>query len=297
MSHRRRQGGAIHAALAELGRGPRKRLGQHFLANPETARRIVALAALRGGEPVVEIGPGLGALTEHLLPLAGELWLVELDRDLAARLQTQHAQRANVHVAHADMLSVDVDELLGTAPPAVVVANLPYNVATPILARLLGRAERFARIVVMVQREVAERLRAGPGTKAYSALSVLTQVVARVERGLRLSPGSFVPPPKVDSEVVVITPHAVPLVLPSDSEWFVQVVRAVFSQRRKQLINSLRSVTRDPVAALSRAGIDPRRRPETLSIDEMIRLSAETRSAPAPRPTSSDDQGEEERSY
>lgn len=271
--------GTIRSALAELGRGPRKRLGQHFLSNPDTARRIVTLAGLRGGEPVVEIGPGLGALTEHLLPLAGELWLVELDADLAARLRGQHAERAKVHVVHADMLNVDVDELLGPAAPAVVVANLPYNVATPILAHLLARAERFARIVVMVQREVAERLRAVPGTKAYSALSVLTQVVAHVERGLRLGPGSFVPPPKVDSEVVVLTPHVLPLLPPDELEWFAHVVRTVFSQRRKQLVNSLRGVTDEAVAALAVAGIDPRRRPETLNIEELHRLSVAARAS------------------
>lgn len=267
-------GQPIRTALAELGRGPRKRFGQHFLANPETARRIVGLAGLRGGERVIEIGPGLGALTEHLVPLAGRLWLIELDADFAARMREKYADQPQVCVVEADMLKVDVGELLGPGEPAIVVANLPYNVGTAILARLLEHPQRFARIVVMVQREVAERLRAEPGSKTYAALSILTQAVARVERGLRLPPGAFVPPPKVDSDVVIITPHTKPPVPIADFAWFAHVVRTVFSQRRKQLLNSLRGLCPEPRAALEAVAIDPQRRPETLSLAEFARLAA-----------------------
>lgn len=281
---REQPAGGVRRELAELGRGARKRLGQHFLARQETARRIVDLARLNGTQRVVEIGPGLGALTGILVAAARELWLIELDADLAARLRAQYAGHANIHIVEADVLQVDFAELLGPGEPAVVVANLPYNIATAILARLLEQRQCFSRFVVMMQREVAERLRAVPGTKAYSALSVLTQLAARVERGLRLGPGAFVPPPKVESEVVVVTPYAQSPVPIDDVDSFTRLVRTVFTQRRKQLINSLRPLSSDPSAVLRAAAIDPARRPETLSLAEFAALSAALRAETAPAP-------------
>ena len=234
--------------------------------------RIVDLAQLRGTERVVEIGPGLGALTELLAQRAGELWLIEVDHDFAARLHAQYADRPQVHVVEQDVLTVDFAALLGPGEPALVVANLPYNIATAILTALL-EARCFARLVLMLQREVVDRLRAAPGTKDYGALSVYTQLAARLRPGLRVGPEAFVPRPKVESEVVVVEPYAQSPVQVADPLLLNRVVRAAFNQRRKQLANSLRVVCDDSVAALQAAHIDPTRRPETLSLAEFAALS------------------------
>jgi 16S rRNA (adenine1518-N6/adenine1519-N6)-dimethyltransferase len=264
--------GVVRRQLASMGRHPRKRLGQHFLADKGVAQRIVDLAEVRGTERVVEIGPGLGALTDALVRRARELWLIEVDVDLAARLRAQYADRRDVHVVQADALKVDFLALLGVGEPAVVVANLPYNIATAILTRLL-EVGCFARLVLMLQREVVERLRAQPGSKAYGALSVYTQFAARVRSGLRVGPEAFVPRPKVESEVVVVEPYAQAPVAVEDPVLMNRVVRTVFNHRRKQLANSLRALCNDPAAALHAAQIDPTRRPETLSLAEFAALS------------------------
>ncbi len=264
--------------LATLGRRARKRLGQHFLADTGVARRIVDLAQLTGTERVIEIGPGLGALSALLAERARELWLIEVDGDFAARLRTQYAHTPQVHVVEADALRIDFGAMLGArkptlGEPAVVVANLPYNVATAILATLVDRPEYFSRLVLMLQREVVERLRAAPGSKDYSALSVYTQFAARLRPGLRVGPAAFVPRPKVESEVIVIEPYVTPPVAVADVALFKRVVRTAFNQRRKQLQNSLRPVCKDSAALLRSVNIDPSRRPETLTLAEFAGLS------------------------
>lgn len=264
--------GAVRRELASMGRHPRKRLGQHFLADKGVAQRIVDLAQLHGTERVVEIGPGLGALTDVLVTRAAELWLIEIDADLAGRLRTQYADRPQVHIVQQDVLKVDFAAVLGAGAPAVVVANLPYNIATAILTALL-EARCFARLVLMLQREVVDRLRAQPGTKDYGALSVYTQLAARLRPGLRVGPEAFVPRPKVESEVIVVEPYAQPPVDVDDPALLNRVVRAAFNQRRKQLANSLRAICNDPAAALRTAHIDPTRRPETLTLTEFAALS------------------------
>jgi 16S rRNA (adenine1518-N6/adenine1519-N6)-dimethyltransferase len=265
--------GAIRQELASLGRRPRKRLGQHFLADTGVARRIVDLAALAGTERVVEIGPGLGALSELLVSRARELWLIEVDADLAERLRAAYAAQPHVHVIRADVLGVDFAALLGAGEPAVVVANLPYNIATAVLAALLAQHRCFTRMVLMLQREVVERLRAQPGSKTYGALSVFTQFAARVRPGMRVSPEAFVPRPKVESEVIIVEPYEQSPVVVADPKVFTHVVRTAFNQRRKQLLNSLRPLCHDPTAVLRVAHIDPTRRPETLSLAEFAALS------------------------
>ena len=268
----RRPAGAVRRELATMGRYPRKRLGQHFLTDKSVAQRIVDLAQLRGTERVVEIGPGLGALTDVLVEYSRELWLIEVDADFTTRLRAQYADRPEVHVVHANVLKVDWGALLGPGEPAVVVANLPYNIATAILTALLD-AHCFARLVLMLQREVVARLRAEPGTKDYGALSVYTQFAARLRPGLRVGPEAFVPRPKVESEIVVVEPYTQPPVAVSDPQLMNRVVRAAFNQRRKQLGNSLRALGDDPLAALHAAHIDPMRRPETLTLAEFAILS------------------------
>jgi 16S rRNA (adenine1518-N6/adenine1519-N6)-dimethyltransferase len=252
---------------------PRKRFGQHFLIQPQIAQRIVALAELSGQEAVLEIGPGRGALTDRLAAAARELWLIEIDRDLHAALSQRFAASPHVHVIEADALRVDYAALLGAAAPVVVVANLPYNIATPLLMRLLENPELFCRLVVMVQREIADRLAAAPGGKSYGALSVMFQLVATLRTAVVIGHGSFHPRPKVDSAVVVIQPRSTPGVELTQLPAVRRVVRAAFAQRRKQLGNALSSISSNAHAALDAIGIDPKRRAETLSIEDFVALS------------------------
>ncbi len=268
-----RRPGKVRGELRALGQRPRKRFGQHFLADPGIAARIVALAQLTGNEAVVEVGPGLGALTDALVQSSRQIWLIEIDTGLAANLRQRYAAAGHVHVIEADVLDLDFAEVLPPGEVATVVANLPYNIATPLIAELVQQGQRFRRLVLMVQREVAQRLRAKPGSKDYSALSVCVQFAAAVQRGFVVGPGAFVPRPKVDSEVIVLEPHAEPPVAVTSNAAFRHLVRTVFHQRRKQLINSLKLVSEEPQELLQRAGIDPKRRPETLSLQEFATLS------------------------
>lgn len=264
--------GGVRTALAEIGRGPRKSLGQHFLAQPAIAERMARLAAPEG-KHVVEIGPGLGVLTQFLLD-ARHLWIVEVDPALAGRLQNLLRTRGNVTVWVADALAVDWPNVLTGAAPVCVLGNLPYNIATPLIETWLAVPEMVERIVVMVQHEVAQRLRAQPGTPAYGALSVLTQAVARVRKGFMVAPGAFVPRPKVRSQVVVLEPDPSLAARVQNWPWFQRVVRSLFAQRRKQIHNSLLQLTADPETVLNTLDIAPTIRPENLSVDDFLRLSA-----------------------
>ncbi|MCS7052053.1 MAG: 16S rRNA (adenine(1518)-N(6)/adenine(1519)-N(6))-dimethyltransferase RsmA, partial [Thermomicrobium sp.] len=244
---------------------PRKALGQHFLHDPAIVRRIVETAQVPKDALVVEIGPGLGILTEELAQRAATVIAVELDDRLVDWLAERFRDR-NVRLVHADALEVDFAELTGRRP-YLVVANLPYNVATPILERLLSNAHPPQRLVVMVQREVAERMVASPPHMSF--LSVLIQFFARPRIAFRVGPGAFRPPPKVESAVVVLEPRNPPL--PRD-EWeaFFATVRAGFAQRRKQLLNALSTGLRIDKSRLrqllERAAIAPDRRAETLTL-------------------------------
>jgi 16S rRNA (adenine1518-N6/adenine1519-N6)-dimethyltransferase len=257
----------VNAAVA------RKRFGQHFLVQPNIAERIVALAALRGDETVLEIGPGRGALTRLLAARCRRLVLVEVDRDLAASLRETFATAPAVEVHAADVLRQDLAALLGTAAPAVVVANLPYNISTPALFHLLDQPALFSRLVLMLQREVADRLCATAGGKTYGALSVVVQVVATTRIALRVPPTAFAPRPSVESAVVVIEPLRPPPLSTAARRAVRQVVREAFSHRRKQLINALAPLTDRPSAVLEHLGIDPRRRAETLTPQDFVRLA------------------------
>jgi len=263
----------IRRELAAIGRRPRKRLGQHFLGDMQIARQIVDLAALSTTDRAIEIGPGLGALSDVLVQRVRDLWLVEIDPELVQHLRAKYGTLPHVRVVQADALRVDFAAMLGPGSPAVVVANLPYNVATPVLAALLTQANSFARMVLMLQREVVQRLVAQPGSKAYAALSVLTQYAARVRPALRVGPQAFVPRPKVESEVVIVEPYRQPPVAVADAQLFRRLIKTVFSQRRKQLSNSVRALGVDAAAALLQAGIQAARRPETLSLAEFAALA------------------------
>jgi 16S rRNA (adenine1518-N6/adenine1519-N6)-dimethyltransferase len=251
----------------------RKRFGQHFLVQPAIAERIVDLARLRGDETVLEIGPGRGALTAHLATRCARLVLVEVDRDLAAALRARFAATPSVALIQGDVLRVDLAAALGAGAPATVIANLPYNISTPVLMRLLGAPELFDRLILMLQREVAERLCAAPGSKTYGALSVVVQAIAEPRIALRVPPSAFAPVPKVESAVVVLTPRR-PVPLDATRRRALRhVVRTAFARRRKQLVNVIAPLTDDPRGALTALALDPTARPETLTPAQFIQLA------------------------
>ncbi|MBX3025665.1 ribosomal RNA small subunit methyltransferase A [bacterium] len=251
----------------------RKRFGQHFLVQPGIAERIVELAALRGDERVLEIGPGRGALTALLAARCARLVLVEVDRDLAAALRTRFAGTPHVELIEGDVLRLDLAEVLGRDAPATVIANLPYNISTPVLMQLLGTPELFGRLVLMLQREVAERLCAAPGGKTYGALSVVVQAIAEARIALRVPARAFAPVPKVESAVVVITPRRPPPLDAARRRALRGVVRTAFARRRKQLVNVIAPLSDDPRRALTALGLDPRARPETLTPAQFVQLA------------------------
>ena len=234
---------------------PRKRFGQHFLHDARVLARIVDAVAPRPGDCIVEIGPGEGALTAPLLERAGALQVIEVDRDLAARLR----ERPGLTVYEADALEFDFARI----PAGMrIVGNLPYNISTPLLFHLARHAERVRDMHFMLQLEVVERMVAAPSTAAYGRLSVALQARFAMEKLFSVARGAFRPPPKVESAVVRMVPLATPLAIDED------LLRRAFSARRKQLRNALRGVD------LERAGVDPSLRPENLSPADYARLSA-----------------------
>lgn len=267
--------------LRVLEQRARRRFGQHFLCDQGIVDRIVRRAGVGPGDRVLEIGPGLGILTHALQGAGVALTAVELDRDLA-----EHVGRVfpDVRLIQGDALAQDWSVVLG-GEPHTVVANLPYNVGTRVVLQLLDHPALFPRIVVMLQREVVDRLLAPPGSRTYGALSVVAQARAQISFLLAVPPGSFHPPPKVDSSVVRLEPYPAPQVGGVAPRDFDRVVRAAFSQRRKVVVNSLGSLYgREPAAqALAQAGIDPRDRAERIDLDGFRRLAAALHGA-APQP-------------
>ena len=252
---------------------PKKGLGQNFLVDEGALRRIVAAADLTGSDTVLEIGPGLGALTKLLAEAAGRVVAVELDARLIPLLESELAGIINVEVVEGDILKLDPSALIGTRYK--VVANLPYYITAKILRHLLEARTRPDLMVLTVQQEVAERLAAKPGKMSLLAVSV--QYYGRVRQVARLKAGSFFPRPAVNSAVVRVDVHQDAPASAPERRRFFRVVKAGFSQKRKQLRNSIRAGLRIPadqaVEALEAAGIDPRRRAETLSLEEWAALA------------------------
>lgn len=263
----------VNALLAEHGLRPKKSLGQNFLVDPNTARRIVARAELEPGTPVLEIGPGLGSLTLALVEQGHEVVALELDARLAEVLRSvldAADDGSRVRIEVGDACAVDLEALLGDTPgPWACVSNLPYNVAVPVVMRILEDAPRVERILVMVQREVGERLAAGPGDPQYGAVSVKVAYFAEATVAGLVPPTVFVPRPKVDSALVRLERRSEPPVsVPSADELFV-LVRAGFAQRRKMLRRSLLPVLGDRTpAVLTAAGVAPTDRAEALGLEE-----------------------------
>lgn len=264
------------SSKSEGGR-PRKRFGQHFL-EPVWVTKVVDAIGPAPGDAFLEIGPGRGALTAALAPRVRRVIAVEIDRDLAAALPAR--MPPNVRLVTGDFLDVDLPALLRDEPgPLRVAGNLPYNVASPILFRLLdaaGEGRRFRDATVMLQKEVADRLVAAPGREGYGALAMQVQLLADVDRLLTLPAGAFRPAPKVTSALVRLRFRA-PAADVGDRAIFERLVRGLFRQRRKTLLNALgpntRTFRRSAGQILEIAGLNPSRRPETLTLDEMARLT------------------------
>jgi 16S rRNA (adenine1518-N6/adenine1519-N6)-dimethyltransferase len=258
----------LRALLDESGLAPRRDLGQNFVGDPNTVRRIAALARVGPGDRVVEIGAGLGSLTLALAETGAEVTAVEVDRRLAAVLRRVVDDIPRVTVVEADAMTLGWDEVLDGRRGWVLVANLPYNVATPLVCDLLDDVPGIERMLVMVQREVAARLAASPGSKQYGAVSVKVRYWATA-RMVGVVPASvFVPRPNVESALVEIVRHAPP---PIDPTRVFPLVRAGFAHRRKMLRGALAGVaTADQLTA---AGIDPEARAEQLDVADWCRLA------------------------
>jgi 16S rRNA (adenine1518-N6/adenine1519-N6)-dimethyltransferase len=269
----------------------KKSLGQNFLVDPNIQRKIVAAANAGPDSDVLEIGPGHGALTRHIAGTVRQLTVIELDRELAATLRTTFGGRDDVLVLEQDILETPLDTLPGDASRRIVIGNIPYSITTPILFHLLRREWRPAHIVLMVQREVADRITATAGGD-YGALSMGVQSVARVERLFRVSRRAFRPVPNVDSTVLRITPvRPFPLSAAEETD-LRSLTLAAFGWRRKQLQRTLRSAPAYRLAAddirhiEEQTGLDLECRPEALPVDAMIRLARDLRRAGWPAPGS-----------
>jgi 16S rRNA (adenine1518-N6/adenine1519-N6)-dimethyltransferase len=280
-------------ALALAGVTPHKSKGQNFLVQPRVADRIVDAAEILSGDDVIEIGPGLGILSERLaLQPLRRLLLIELDDRLASRLSDIFAADDRVAILNRDFLTCATSDLpgLGLAdPPSVahessaqcaplrVVANLPFNVAAAILERLCAMQPLIARMVLMFQREVAERIRALPGSSEYGALSAFTSLYWKIDGHFRVAAGSFHPKPKVDAEVLTFAPRNPLPFAPAEERAVLATVRAAFSAPRKTLRNAIgRALALDPAeleTAFAVASIDPMARAATLGVEDFVRLA------------------------
>jgi 16S rRNA (adenine1518-N6/adenine1519-N6)-dimethyltransferase len=247
----------------------KKSLGQNFLYDPAILDRIVRAARLAPEDTVLEIGPGPGRLTRKLAAAVRRVIAVELDRELYARLREELAGLRNVQLVHGDALRYPYHEV----GRFKVVANIPYRITTPLIFRLLEEGKSLKSMTLTVQKEVAERITGRPGTKSYGVLSIMVQYRGRASLEFSIPRGAFRPVPRVDSACLHIEVYETPPVSPRDEELFFRVVRTAFSKRRKTLLNSLRTEFPHIAEALEAAGIEPSRRPETLSIGEFARLS------------------------
>lgn len=281
MTHTRR---ALLELLDRHDLGPSRALGQNFVVDPNTVRKIARLAAVGPDTPVVEVGAGLGSLTLALAETGAPVTAVETDRHLLPALREVVGDLDRVRVVHADATTLDWDELLADHDTWVLVANLPYNVATPLVLDLLAEVPRIARMLVMVQKEAGERLAAGPGDDAYGIPSVKVAYRATAQVVGRVGPDVFVPRPRVDSVLVEIVRRD-HLATDADPDLLMALVDRSFNQRRKMLRRSLAElVTPEAFAA---AGVDPASRPERLSVEDFGRLAHAVHATPPPPSTTS----------
>src|SRR5919109_2624878 len=267
----------VRAALRESTFKPRKRLGQNFLIHERVIDSILRLLEVSPQDEILEIGPGLGFLTRRLVERAAKVWAVEVDPFLVDWMQRGSlGNRPKLELIEADILKVRLDEVL-PSHKVKLVGNLPYSISTPTLFRLFEWRERFSSMVLMVQKEVADRIASEPGVKAYGTLSVWSQVHGRITDKIPVSTEAFYPRPKVRSTLLKIELFPQPLVATEDLPHLRGLVRSAFAQRRKTLSNALINwlkKDRNAIEALLRSqSIDPKRRGETLSIEEFLSLS------------------------
>lgn len=272
--------------LKKYGFSFKKSLGQNFLIDPNILRNIVGHADLTKDSAAIEVGPGIGALTEHLARAAGKVVAFEIDQRLLPVLEDTLSPYDNVEIIHSDILEADVKTLfkekLSDFQDVMVVANLPYYVTTPILLKLLMDRLPIRGMVVMMQKEVADRITASPGTKAYGSLSIAIQYYMKAEVAMVVPKAVFMPQPNVDSAVIKLTRHETPPVHVIDEDFLFKVSRGSFVQRRKTIINNLQSSLPNGkekkeliLQSLEKVNIDPTRRGETLSIVEFGQLADE----------------------
>ncbi|HEY9200934.1 MAG TPA: 16S rRNA (adenine(1518)-N(6)/adenine(1519)-N(6))-dimethyltransferase RsmA [Gammaproteobacteria bacterium] len=251
----------------------RKRFGQNFLSDASIIQRIIQSINPKSGEPLVEIGPGLGALTCPLLQIVGEMDVIELDRDIIPKLQLNcgldYSSQNKLRVHNVDVLKFDFASL-HTEQPLRILGNLPYNISTPIIFHLVSYSALIQDMFFMLQKEVVDRLAAGPNDNNYSRLSVMAQYHFRVTPLFLVPPEAFVPAPKVDSAIVRLVPHREKPVQVADEAEFARLVSTAFSQRRKTLRNVLRDTCTEQ--QLIDAGIDPAARAQTLSLQQFADL-------------------------
>lgn len=270
--------------LEKYGFSFKKSLGQNFLIDTNILKKIVEFANITEDTGVIEVGPGIGALTEQLARSSKKVVAFEIDQRLLPILKDTLDPYSNVKVIHQDVLKADVKEVIKeefqTIDDLMVVANLPYYVTTPIIMKILEEKLPIRGIVVMLQKEVADRISAAPGTKDYGSLSIAIQYYTEAETVMVVPKTVFVPQPNVDSAVIRLTKRTSPAVTVKDEGFFFQVTKASFAQRRKTILNNLTSQLPDGkqkkeqiLEALGGCGIDPSRRGETLSLEEFGRLS------------------------
>lgn len=255
-----------------------KSLGQNFLIDESVLTDIVEGAEVNSEDLVIEIGPGVGSLTAKLLCKAKKVVSIELDNDLIPILETELGGESNFTLIHNDALKVDFNEIIGEEKSVKLVANLPYYVTTPIIARLLKEDYKFKSLTIMIQKEVAERIDAEPNCKEYGALSLMVQYYCNTKIIRRVSPSCFIPRPKVDSIVIRLDKLSQPRVNVKDEKLMFDIIRNSFNMRRKTLWNGVKflGISKESLEnAFEKAGIDPKRRGETLTLEEFARLSDE----------------------
>jgi 16S rRNA (adenine1518-N6/adenine1519-N6)-dimethyltransferase len=261
--------------LKRFGLRTQKKLGQHFLVDESVVSRIASALELGSGTPVLEIGPGIGTLTQALAMTGANVTAVELDRRFIGILDLTLKAYPNVRVVQGDVLSLDIPEIMG-AGPFHIAGNLPYYITTPIIMKILEERVPTDRMVFMVQKEVADRMVSGPGTKDYGALSVAVQFFTEASKLFEVPASSFMPPPAVESAVILCRLRKAPPVDVPSEKLFFRMVRAAFGQRRKTLANSLRGcgfASEAVTEMLKGTGIDGTRRGETLFMEEFASLS------------------------
>jgi 16S rRNA (adenine1518-N6/adenine1519-N6)-dimethyltransferase len=255
------------------GHSPRKRFGQNFLHDQRVIDRIIRHFGPENGQNIVEIGPGLGALTWPLLEHVDSIHLIELDRDLVQRFIDDKRSESHLQIHQADALSFDFSCLGDRQSKLRIIGNLPYNISTPLMFHLLDYSSIIQDMLFMLQKEVVQRIAASPGGKEYGRLSVMIQARCAVRKVLDVKPGAFTPPPKVDSAVIELVPFTDNTIEYSQTGEFARIVKASFAQRRKTLRNNLKGLLGEQ--QIRNAGIDPAARAETLTVGEFSRLAGQ----------------------